>query len=145
MSKNEVASFHESFQRDDEEKTGSSNRNFGLTIAAFFLLIFLLKWKKTGVPHWSAALVALFFGGSALFAPKGLTVLNRAWTKFGLLLHKVVSPVAMGLIFFVVLTPMALLARLMGKDPMRRKWEPNANSYWITRSSEVLSTMRDQF
>ena len=62
-----------------------------------------------------------------------LAPLNRLWAKFGLLLHHVISPVFLGILFYVCITPIGFLMRLTGKDPMRRRFEPEAKSYWIVR------------
>jgi hypothetical protein len=77
--------------------------------------------------------VAGLFLGVALFYPAALTPLNRLWLKFGLLLHKVVNPIVMALVFFGTVLPMGLAMRALGKDPLRLKRQPNENSYWIER------------
>ena len=65
--------------------------------------------------------------------PATLKPLNRMWFKFGLLLHKVVNPIVMALVFFGTVLPTGLIMRALGKDPLRLKWQPDANSYWIER------------
>lgn len=83
----------------------------------------------------------------AWVAPLVLHPFNRAWTQFGFLLHKLVSPVALGVLFFGVVTPTGLLLRLFGKDPLCRKLDPNADSYWVKRVEQRPSpdSLRNQF
>lgn len=138
--------FHESFSRE-ETVEGSSDRAFGLVFATAAALLAGIRWYRGHGMVRELIIIACVFLALALLLPRVLRPLNRAWTAFGLLLHKITNPVVMGLIFFVVLTPMALVMRALGKDPMRRKWDPEASTYWLTRDREraALSTMRDQF
>jgi hypothetical protein len=73
------------------------------------------------------------FAAVALAKPELLAGLNRQWMKLGILLGKVVSPIALGVLFYCVITPIGLALRLAGKDPLRLKRDPAANSYWIPR------------
>jgi hypothetical protein len=123
---------HESFTRDAPVR-GSSDRGFGYVFAAVFTVVALWPFVHgNGVRWWSLAIAAAFLV-AALAAPTLLAPLNRAWTKFGLLLHKVTNPVIMGLVFYVTVTPTALIMRALGKDPLRRKIDRAATSYWIQR------------
>jgi hypothetical protein len=124
---------HESFQRRDD-KAGSSNRNFGLVFAVVFAIIGLLPLVHGGALHLWALIVAVPFLVVALVAPALLAPLNKLWTRFGMLLHRIVSPVILGLLFFVIITPMGAVMRLLGKDPLRLRRDPQSPSYWITRS-----------
>jgi Protein of unknown function (DUF998)/Saxitoxin biosynthesis operon protein SxtJ len=122
------------FQARAEVVKVSSDRSFGLTFAAFFtLLVVLGLWRGSDRwPIWlTLAIVMLVL---ALAAPKVLAPLNRVWSKLGLLLHAVVSPIMLGAMFYGCLTPIGYLMRLTGKDPLRLKYEPQAESYWITRT-----------
>ncbi len=71
--------------------------------------------------------------------------MNRLWTRFGLLIHAIVSPVVLGLLFYGVITPTGLIMRALGKDPLGLAYEPAAESYWIKRRPPAPETMRDQF
>jgi hypothetical protein len=135
------------FQRRDEAVKTSSNRNFGLVFAAFFALLTVLGWwHGTGRwPIWLALTgVALLL---ALAAPRLLTPFNWVWTKFGLLLHRVVSPIFLAVLFYGCIAPIGFLMRLSGKDPLRLKCEPSAESYWITRTppGPAPQSFREQF
>ncbi|MBK8067640.1 MAG: hypothetical protein IPK27_08400 [Rhodanobacteraceae bacterium] len=83
----------------------------------------------------------------ASLAPSLLAPLNRAWMALGHLLGRIISPIIMGLIFFGVVTPIAIVARLRGVDPMRRRFDPAARSYWIERDppGPDPGTMERQF
>jgi large-conductance mechanosensitive channel len=87
------------------------------------------------------------FLAAASLAPRALKPLNRLWFLFGAFLHKIVSPLVMALLFFVTVTPIAILMRLAGKDPLRLKFDRAAKSYWIERTppGPAPETMRNQF
>ncbi|HTH17378.1 MAG TPA: SxtJ family membrane protein [Magnetospirillum sp.] len=124
-----------------------SERSFGLVFAAFFVLVGLWPLKNGGeVRVWALGAAAGFLL-AALVAPKALKPLNLVWFKLGLALHKVVTPVVMGLLFFVTVTPVGLLMRATGQDPMRLKRDPKARSYWIERTppGPSAASMKNQF
>jgi len=124
---------HESFQRDDDV-VGSSNRNFGLVFAVVFAVIGLLPLVHRGeLRIWSLILAALFAIAAFAF-PSVLAPLNRLWMKLGLLLHKIVSPIVLGILFFVVITPMGVAMRAFGRDPLRLRRDNQSKSYWIDRT-----------
>ncbi|MFO1305248.1 MAG: SxtJ family membrane protein [Burkholderiales bacterium] len=112
---------------------GSSDRSFGLVFAVVFLVIFAWPLVHREAPRWWSLAAAAVFGLLAAFKPDALTVLNKWWTKFGELLGKIVSPIALGILFYGVLTPIGLLARLAGKDFLNLKGDAKASSYWIKR------------
>jgi len=135
------------FQGRDETVKSSSNRGFGLVFAAFFVLLAVLSlWHGTARwPVWSGlAVVALVL---ALAAPQLLAPLNWVWTKIGLLLHHIVSPVFLAVLFYACVTPVGFLMRLSGKDPLRLRYEPDAMSYWIVRTppGPAPQSFKDQF
>jgi Saxitoxin biosynthesis operon protein SxtJ len=110
-----------------------SNRSFGLVFGGFFVLVALLPPIHGGsVRLWALAVAAAFFA-AAFFAPRLLQPLNRAWFRLGLLMHHVVNPVIMAVMFYGAILPMALLVRALGKDLLRLKRDPKADSYWIER------------
>ncbi len=112
---------------------GSSNRSFGLIFAAFFCVIGLLPLYSRGeVRPWALA-VAAIFAAVAVTVPIILAPLNRLWMRLGLLLHRVVNPIVLGLMFLVAIVPIGLLMRLIGKDLLGLKFSKDAPSYWIVR------------
>ena len=137
---------HESFQRDDEVRT-SSNRSFGVVFAVVFLVIGVFPWFVDGrVRVWSLV-VSAAFSLVAMLAPQVLAPLNRVWTRFGLVLHRIVSPVVLGIMFFLVVTPIGLLMRAVGKDPLRLRFDEQVRSYWIERRppGPAPETLNNQF
>jgi len=126
---------------------GSTDRNFGLVFAVFFLLVALLPLLHGNEMRLWALGVGVAFGVIALAVPHSLTPLNRLWTQFGLLLHRIVSPVALGILFFGVVTPIGLLTRLLGKDALRLRLDKNAASYWIVRTppGPDAESLKNQF
>ncbi len=140
-------SMHESFEREDSIGPGS-DRAFGLVFAVFFAIVAVwpLLFGDGGVRMW-ALIIAAGFVAVALLRASLLRPLNRLWTRFGLLLHRVVNPLVMGLMFYVVITPAALIMRAFGKDPMRRGFDRSATSYWIERNppGPPPDTMPNQF
>jgi predicted membrane metal-binding protein len=123
---------HEDLSRDQRVEA-SSDRSFGLVFAGVFLIVACWPLFHRGSPRWWAFVVAALFAILALWKPALLAVPNRLWTKLGLLLSKVVSPIAMGVLFYCVITPIGALMRLTGKDPLRLRRDAAANSYWIPR------------
>ena len=110
-----------------------SDRSFGLTFAVVFLIIALLPLRHHLPVRWWAVALAVAFALAAFLAPRLLAPLNRLWARFGDLLHKITTPLVMGLLFFGALTPVASILRLSGKDPLRLKRDSKAASYWIER------------
>jgi hypothetical protein len=139
-------STHESFSRDETSAPASSDRTFGLVMAAFFALIaFINGWHAGRLWPWELTLAALFLIAS-LIKPSVLRPLNVVWMKLGLLLHKIVNPIVMGLLFFGTIWPTGIVMRMRGRDLLRLKREPAANSYWIAREPGPRpETMKDQF
>jgi len=123
---------------------GGSNRNFGLVFCAVFLIIALLPLLGDGGVRIWALVIAALFGAVAFLAPGLLTWPNRLWTKFGLLLGAIVAPLVMILVFFIAVTPIALILRLTGGDPLRLKRDPEAESYWIERT-DPIGPLKNQF
>ena len=121
----------------------SSNRNFGLVFFFVFLIVGLLPLlKEEPFRIWSIviAIIFLIFG---LMNSKLLTPLNKLWFKFGLFLGRIVSPIVMGIVFFAVVTPIALILKIMGKDLLNLK-KSKINSYWIAKTGPK-SKMKNQF
>jgi hypothetical protein len=137
---------HESLERS-ESIQGSSNRALGLTFAAVFLIIGLYAWAFGGQVRWWSIAVGAAFALAALVVPGVLGPLNKVWTRFGLLLHRITSPIILGVMFFVVVTPIGLLMRLLGKDLLRLRMERDAPSYWIERQppGPKPDTLSNQF
>ena len=120
-----------------------SNRSFGIVFFVVFLLISLYPLiNQESIRLWSLT-ISIIFLILGLLNSRLLTPLNKIWFKFGLFLGKIVSPIIMGLIFFVVVTPIGFLMRVLGKDLLNLKLN-NDKSYWIEKK-EPKSKMKNQF
>ena len=121
----------------------SSNRSFGIVFFIVFLLIALYPLTYSqDIRIWSV-IISIIFLVLGLFNSKILTPLNKLWFKFGIFLGKIISPIIMGIIFFLVVTPIGLLMRLLGKDLINLKYNNN-KSYWIEKTGPK-SKMKNQF
>lgn len=141
-----VQATHEDFSTEKPVAAGS-DRSFGFVMAGVSALIGLYNgWHQGRIWTWALA-VSLILLIAALAYPPILGPLNRAWLKFGLLIHKIVNPLIMGLIYFGVVWPTGLVMRTRGKDLLRLKFDPNAKSYWIVRQppGPAPDTMKEQF
>lgn len=139
-------SSHENFAREEIESHGS-DRSFGLVMAGALTALALLNVWHDGRAWPIMGVLALLFVIAALLFPIVLNPLNRAWMKFGLLLHKIINPVVMALLFYGAVLPTGLIMRAMGKDLLRLKLQPNAKTYWIERDppGPAPKSMKDQF
>ncbi|KIL97833.1 hypothetical protein CCC_00894 [Paramagnetospirillum magnetotacticum MS-1] len=124
-----------------------SDRSFGLVFAAVFAIVALLPLKDGGEPRLWAGVVAALFLLVAFVYPKALKPLNKLWFLVGMALHHVVTPLVMGLLFFLTVTPIALIMRALGKDPLGLKRDDACASYWIVRTppGPAPESMRRQF
>lgn len=139
-------SSHEDFSRKTVNGT-SSNRAFGFVFCAVFSIIAIWPLLDDESIHWWAALVSAGFAVAAFLVPRVLAPLNRIWALFGALLHRFTNPILLGIIFYVAVTPMALILRVLGKDLLRLKSGPEVASYWIPREppGPAPETMKHQF
>ena len=119
----------------NEAVEGSSDRAFGMVFAAFFALAAFLPLLSGKPVRWWAAAPALAFLVVGLARPVLLHPLNRLWTRLGQLLGRVMTPIVVGIIFYVVITPIGLLKRrITSQDSLHLGFEPDRTSYWIERS-----------
>lgn len=126
-----------------EEKAGSE-KGFGILFAVVFLLLGCFPLMSGEEIRLWATGISIVFLLLAFLVPKALSLPNKLWFKFGMLLGAVIAPLAMALIYFMVVTPMGLIAKLMGKDLLQQKIDKNSVTYWIKRDAPV-GTMKDQF
>jgi hypothetical protein len=125
----------------------SSDRSFGFVFAVVFALIAGWPLWHAEPPRWWAAGIAAAFTLAALARPGILHPLNRAWLALGRLLHLVVSPLVMGAIFFLCVTPIGWIMRLRGKDVLSLARRSDLSSYWIGREPPTpqSQSMKNQF
>ena len=121
----------------------SSNRSFGVVFFVIFLIISIYPLiNNDSIRVWSL-IVAIIFLILGLLNSRVLTPFNILWFKFGLFLGKIVSPIIMGLVFFLVVTPTGIIMRLFNKDLLNLK-KKKTKSYWIIRDNPDTD-MKDQF
>ena len=121
----------------------SSNRSFGVVFFVLFFLISLYPLlNNEDIRIWSLV-ISFIFLILGILNSKILSPLNKLWFKFGIFLGKVISPIIMGIIFFLVVTPIGFIMRLLGKDVLNLKYSNN-KSYWIEKSGPK-SKMKNQF
>lgn len=138
--------FHEELNRDDDT-SGPSDRKFGLTIGIVLAIVAGLKALHSPVWLVFCGVPAGAFVILALVRPEWLSVPNRLWLKLGLLLHRIVSPVIMAILFYGTILPIGLLMRALGKDPLRLRLDKEAKTYWLPRSDDRQPnvSMQNQF
>ena len=128
--------------KNTEIKIGT-NKSFGIVFFIVFLFISIYPLLNNGELRIWSLIIAMIFLVLGLINSKFLTPLNKLWFKFGLLLGKVISPLIMGIIFFLVVTPTGLIMRIIGKDLLNLKFN-NKKSYWIEKTGPK-SKMKNQF
>jgi len=124
-------------------KNKSSNRSFGVVFFVFFLIISLFPLlNDNDIRYWSLILSIIFLV-LGLLNSNLLTPLNNFWFKFGILLGKVISPFIMGIIFFIIVTPIGIIMKILKKDLLNLKFN-NKKTYWIEKNGPK-SKMKNQF
>jgi len=124
-----------------------SDRAFGIVFAVVFSIIAAWPLIKGGpVRLWAAAVAALFLIVAVAF-PRALAPLNRVWMAFGLLLGRIISPIMLFLVYVIAVVPTGLIMRVLGKDPLHRRFDRAAPSYWVHRvpPGKPDATMTRQF
>ena len=125
-------------------KQNTQNRSFGLLFFIVLLAFALWPLTKKGEINLYLISIALIFLILGLLNSKILTPLNKSWIKLGELLGRIIAPIVMGIVYFVILTPISLLVRLFGKDLIGMKFNNSLKTYWIKRKKH-LGTMDKQF
>ena len=122
----------------------SSNRSFGILFFLVFLGFGLWPLTKELSPNTYLIIISVVFLVLGLLNSKLLSPLNEIWIKFGEILGRIIAPLIMALVYFLILTPISLLVRVFGKDLLGLKYLKQKNSYWIKRKKEI-GTMDKQF
>lgn len=121
----------------------SSEKTFGILFSIIFFIISMWPlFQGSDIRLW-ALFIAIIFLTLALLKQELLKPLNTTWIKLGETLGKIIAPIVMALIFFLILTPTSLIVRIFGKDPLKLK-KSNDNTYWIKRKKNI-TTMDRQF
>ena len=122
----------------------SSNRSFGILFFLVLLGFGLWPLTKGMSPNIYLIIISVIFLILGLLNSRLLSPLNNLWIKFGEMLGKIIAPIVMAVVYFLILTPISLLVRLFGKDLIEMKFNNNVKSYWIKRKKH-LGTMDKQF
>ncbi len=131
----------------DEQVRPGSDRSFGVVFAVVFAIIGCWPLLRGETPYWTILAIAAAFALAALVAPRLLRPLNWIWFRIGLLLHSVMSPLVMGAVFFLCVTPIGVVMRLLGKDVLALRRQAERSTYWIVRDppGPGPDTMKNQF
>ena len=122
----------------------SSNRSFGVVFFVVFLILGLWPVKSGGDINILLILISLVFLFLAIIKSKFLTPLNKLWFKFGIKLGAIIAPIVMGVVFFLVVTPIGIIMKITGRDLINKKINKNIKTYWLNRKKAVGS-MKRQF
>ena len=125
-------------------KSQSSNRSFGLLFFIVFILVGLWPVIKGETANIYLILISLFFLILGLINSKILSPFNKAWIKLGEILGLIIAPIIMALVYFIILTPISLIVRMLGKDLLGLKFLKKQDTYW-TKRKKKLGTMKKQF
>ena len=121
----------------------ASNKNFGIDFFIVFLIIGIYPLiNEEDIREWSI-IISFIFLILGIINSRILTPLNKIWFKFGILLGKIITPLIMGFVFFLVVTPIGLIMRILGKDLLNLKFN-KSSSYWIKKEGPK-SKMKNQF
>ena len=120
-----------------------SNRSFGIVFFLVFLIIGFYPFLKGNEPYFWSIIISVIFLILGLLNSIYLTPLNKLWFKFGILLGQIISPIVMGIVFFIVVTPIALVMKILNKDILNLN-KNNKKTYWIEYKNKS-SKMKNQF
>ena len=122
----------------------SSPKSFGVVFSIVFLIVSLYPLINSEFLSIWALIVSVVFLLLAFIAPNTLSLPNKLWFKFGMLLGSIIAPIVMALVYFVTVLPTGLIMRLLDKDLLKQKIDKNAKSFWIERN-EPMGSMKNQF
>jgi hypothetical protein len=123
------------------------NRSFGLLLGAVCAVAGILAYRAGRGSDIAWALAAIVLVAIAVVVPGALAPVRRGWLRIGHWLGAVINPIVLGLVYAVVFIPFGVLMRLFRRDPMARRFDPAATSYWIERkpASNIADSLKDQF
>ena len=122
----------------------SSNKSFGLLFSVIFLIIAIYPLINKGTINYLFIFIAVIIFLISILLPAILTIPNKLWFKFSLILGSLISQIILTLIYLVIVTPTGFFVRLTGKDILNKKINKQLKSYWI-KKSESFSSMKNQF
>ena len=122
----------------------SSEKSFGIVFSIVFLIVALYPLSNSEDIRLWAIIVSAVFLLLAFVVPNVLSLANKLWFKFGILLGSIIAPIVMALVYFLTVLPTGLIMRLLGKDLLKQKLDKSSESYWIERT-ESMGSMKNQF
>ncbi len=124
-----------------------TNKSFGIIFAIIFFVIGLSPLAFDEGIYFSFLFLSLLFLLSSLLTPRILTPFNYIWFRFGLIIHSIVGPILLGIIFFTLITFTGVLMRLLGKKPLITTYDHDAPTYWVNRSppGPLRESLSNQF
>jgi hypothetical protein len=122
----------------------STEKSFGIVFSVVFLVIALYPLMESEEIHIWAISISVIFLFLAYFIPSLLSVPNKLWFKFGMLLSSIVSPIVMAFVYFITVLPTGLIMKLLGKNLLNKNFDKNVKTYWINRK-EPMGSMKNQF
>lgn len=134
----------EQFSNIGSEIKPGSNKSFGAVFSLFFFVVGIWPLVKGGEIRIFLLFIAAVFLVLTVFVPSVFTIPNRLWFKLGMLLGSIVSPIVMAILYICAIIPFSIIFRLKGRDALDRKFDSNAETYWITRTKKPQS-MKNQF
>ena len=136
----------ENYDRNQGLPTLASDRSFGLLFGGIFLVLGSIRHFPDLFGAYLWYLLAVMLLGISFFKPHLLAPFKKCWLKLGEVLHRIMNPLLLGILFFGLLTPMAIMARIRGRDLLRIKYNSSLKSYWIIRNSDKNNTdLKNQF
>jgi len=134
-------------QIETADLKSSSNRSFGLVMSGCCVVIALYPLVSANTPNWWLLAVGAVFLLLALAKPEVLGPLNYVWTGIGLAMGKVVNPIVLGLMYFIIISPVAIGMKLAGRDPLSRGFDTDLETYWQDKvpAGPTPETMKNQF
>ena len=121
----------------------TTNKNFGIVFFVFFLILSIYPVLNNKIINFWFLSISFIFLILGLLNSNLLSPLNRTWFKFGIYLGKFVSPIVMGVVFFLVVTPISLIMKIFNKDILSLK-KNTKETYWIKKNGPI-SKMKNQF
>ena len=125
-------------------RQSTQNRSFGILFFIVFLFLSFWPLTKNGSLNFYFLFISLVFLLLGLLNSRILSPLNKVWIKLGEILGKIIAPLVMAVVYFIILTPISLLVRSFGKDLIGLKFKKDINTYWIKRKKD-LGSMDKQF
>ena len=122
-----------------------NDKKFGYTFAVVFFILAVAPTLILLRTRLILIFLSLIFAAMALLEPSRLHKLNQLWARFGLLLNKIISPLVLIILFYIVFLPLGLLLRFVKKDILNLKMDKSATSYWIDSAQFEETSMKDQF